>query len=272
MIGDARSQPPALRLRERRASLLKLPPLGEHKWSLPRQHDQCAASVRIDCALCAGVQSQARALEPRVVRVGCTSVRLAWEAPRPPFWGVGVPAPLQYRLHIEVPPLGSSPAAEIIVPAENADAGMRSGGASREEEEDDEDEDGKMEVDEEGVTQHANVDGLTSGTTYAMQLAAALPSSSASVVSKGWTAYGPPLLLTTSTSSDTGGWPLGIEVATEGQVAAAASRVGYARQRFAEAALGFGDACTQIHLLIPPATDCDGVSLLIEWLPPSVDA
>ena len=64
---------------------------------------------------------------------------------------------------------------------------------------------------------------------------------------------------------------MGIEVATEGQVAAAASRAMDTPGSTSEAALGFGDACTQIHLLIPPATDCDGVSLLIEWLPPSVD-
>ena len=39
VIGDARSQPPALRLRvSDEPSLLKLPPLGEHKWSLPRRH------------------------------------------------------------------------------------------------------------------------------------------------------------------------------------------------------------------------------------------
>ena len=130
VIGDARSQPPALRRVSDEPSLLSC-----HR--LESTNGACRASTTNAQPPCASTALSARAfsrrlvLEPRVVRVGCTSVRLAWEAPRPPFWGVGVPAPLQYRLHIEVPPLGSSPAAEIIVPAENADAGMRSGGASR---------------------------------------------------------------------------------------------------------------------------------------------
>ena len=62
------------------------PPLGTHTWQHLGTHGSCEATVRIDCALCAGVDSSSRALVPTFNRVSCTSVGLSWSHPTPPYW------------------------------------------------------------------------------------------------------------------------------------------------------------------------------------------
>ena len=291
VIGDARAVAPEMMLRVGESSAMQVtPPLGTNTW----RHEafvrggsggggsssndaaaataggdaSCAIDVRIACALCAGIATSSHVLEPSATRVGCTSFGLQWPNPTPPFWGIGAPPPAKFKLQVGMPQqLGSDTAGkeviELLIDATAASASTigADGGAAK--------------------PNFATVDGLLPGTTYALRIAAALPtlrqtpgtstspatsSSTASssvhaaftsVPSIQWTAFGPPVMLTTATPRDTGGLPLRIDVPSQHNTGSSA-------------AAGEGsEQCSQLHLLVPAASDCDGVGMAIEWLPPS---
>ena len=114
----------------------------------------------------------------------------------------------------------------------------------------------------------AHVDGLSAGSSYELRLAPEVP-----VGGSGggeWGAYGPPVIVTTGIASDMmSAWPLSL-APLDAKPPSVDPSVSPLAARGAGSGVSFStSSCRAMHLLVPPAPDCDGVAMEIEWLLPS---
>lgn len=273
-LGDPNARAPDLILRvSDQPSLKGMVPFGTHAWQQQQQASTCQeasargagatatrAWVRIECVLCAtgllagaaavgGGGMQSRPLEPLPVRTGCSSIDLRWPAPRPPYWGIDVPPPERYRLRV-APTSADSVSTSV----------WKTGVVEL-----------TVMASQQSALNFAHVEGLTSGTSYEFRLAPSIGSTrtagvpgaiSGAISSVTWGAYGPPVVLTTGVSSDLMMvWPLELTVV----LAPPATR----RGRSVEGAPP-PLSCRALHFLVPPPPDCQGFTMEMEWLLPSV--